>query len=171
MLHAELKGSRFMSFMSVWMAFNGWMASVTGQDTDAKMLNALASNARLTDAFESLMKGSPQFRGYVAEFSDRWPVLNVKDVRKKLGLDAFQRYSRDELIAKGAAAGVKLQPVAWVENSTPSWEQLLRVIYQVRCNLFHGVKSPQNHRDSELVHLSDRILRTFLAETRCLEWV
>jgi len=69
MLHAQQLGSNFMSFISVWMAFNGWMASVTEEDTDAKMVNALASNARLTKAFESLMKGSPQFRDDVAEFS------------------------------------------------------------------------------------------------------
>jgi hypothetical protein len=53
--------------------------------------------------------------------------------------------------------------------TVPTWEQVLRTIYQVRCNLFHGQKSPENARDGELILKSHMILRAFLAETGCLE--
>jgi hypothetical protein len=49
-------------------------------------------------------------------------------------------------------------------------EQLLRTIYQVRCNLFHGEKSPQSFRDRDLVFASDRILARFIAATDCFDW-
>ena len=34
--------SDFMSFAKIWMAFNGWMESVTDADTDAKMIATIA---------------------------------------------------------------------------------------------------------------------------------
>jgi hypothetical protein len=91
-------------------------------------------------------------------------------VRKKLGRDAFWRLQRDEFTAACEASNVKRQPAVWTAGDIPSWEQLLRTIYQVRCNLFHGEKSPQNLRDRQLILKSDGILRMFLAETGCLGW-
>src|SRR6185437_7047565 len=122
------------------------------------------------DAYTALMKRSRPFHRLVSDFAAMWPVLNVRDVRKKLGRDAFWRLQRDEFIAACDAANVKRQPAVWTAGEMPSWEQLLRTIYQVRCNLFHGEKSPQNQRDRQLILKSDRILRTFLAETGCFEW-
>jgi hypothetical protein len=106
----------------------------------------------------------------VIDFAAMWPVLNSRDVRKKIGRDAFQRFDRNDLIAACMAVGVKQQPLAWAGGEMPTWEQVLRAIYQVRCNLFHGEKSPQNLRDRRLILKSDRILRAFLAETNCLAW-
>lgn len=170
MQNADRQRSAFMSFVNIWMAFNGWMAAVTERETDADMIRDFAANDRLIDAYTALMEGSRPFHRLVSEFAAMWPVLNVRDVRKKLGRDAFWRLQRDELIADCDAANVKRQPSAWSAGDTPSWEQLLRTIYQVRCNLFHGEKSPQNQRDRQLILKSDRILRTFIAETGCFKW-
>lgn len=170
MENADRQRSAFTSFFNIWMAFNGWMAAVTEQESDAEMIRDLTGNNRLAAAYAALLENSRPFQTLVSEFAAMWPVLNVSDVRKKLGRDAFWRLERDALIAACNAAGVKRQPSTWTVGDTPSWEQLLRTLYQVRCNLFHGGKSPQNVRDHDLVLKSDRILRTFLAETRCLEW-
>ena len=170
MENADRQRSAFMSFVNIWMAFNGWMAAVTERETDADMIRAFAANARLIEAYSVLMEASRPFHRLVSDFAAMWPVLNVRDVRKKLGRDAFWRLQRDDLIAACDAASVKRQPSAWSVGDIPSWEQLLRTIYQVRCNLFHGEKSPQNFRDRQLVLKSDRILRMFLTETGCLDW-
>jgi hypothetical protein len=116
MKNADRQRSAFMSFVNIWMAFNGWMAAVTEWESDADMIRALATNNRL-----------------IATYTKR-------------------------------------QPSAWTAGDTPAWEQLLRTIYQVRCNLVHGEKSPQSARDRQLILKSDRILRAFLAETGCFEW-
>lgn len=167
--NAERQRSAFMSFMSLWMGFNGWMESVTEAATDALMVTAITDNRRMTNAYERLMK-SPDFRTRVISFSENWPVLNVRDVRLKLGRDAFWAESRDELLDRCRLEGVKMQPLGWTEGDVPTWPQLLRTMYCVRCNLFHGAKSPQQARDRELVRHSDRILRMFIERSECFDW-
>jgi hypothetical protein len=152
------------------MGFNGWMECVTDAANDAEMITALADCGRLRESYDILMKSAPDFRASVESFAAMWPVLNVRDVRRKLGRDAFWRFSREELMAEIVRQGVKLQPVGWTEDRIPTWSQLLRTVYCVRCNLFHGSKSPQNHRDHELVTTADRVLRMFIDQTNCLAW-
>jgi hypothetical protein len=167
----DVQRSAFSSFMNLWLGFNGWMECVTDAATDAEMISALAGHPRLTEAFNDLLGNVPGFREKVESFAAMWPVLNVRDVRRKLGRDAFWRFSREELFAEVIRQGVKFQPLDWVAGGTPTWPQLLRTIYLVRCNLFHGSKSPENFRDHELVVASDRILRMFIAGSACFEWV
>jgi hypothetical protein len=40
----------------------------------------------------------------------------------------------------------------------------------VRCNLFHGEKSPLNETDHELVYLSFESLREFIDRSGCYRW-
>lgn len=166
----ENQRSTFSSFVNLWMGFNGWMECVTDTNSDAEMITALANHQRLSNAYDDLMKHFPDFREKVGKFASMWPVLNVRDVRRKLGRDAFWRFSREELMSEAMREGVKLQPVAWNSGDVPSWPQLLRTVYGVRCNLFHGSKSPENYRDHELVVNCDRILRMFIDRTGCFEW-
>jgi len=42
--------------------------------------------------------------------------------------------------------------------------EVMRCLYQVRCNLFHGGKMPENPRDERLVEASHTILTRLLAE-------
>lgn len=168
--NAEHQPRSFIAFIYRWMAFNGWMSAVTLRDTDAAMIAAYAAAPRLVEAYDQLLANDADFRNMVDEFAALWPVLNVRSVRAKLGYDAFWQHDRAELLALCAAANVKQQPVGWVNGDQPSWEQLLRTIYQVRCNLFHGEKSPQAFRDRDLVFASDRILAHFIAATGCFDW-
>jgi len=41
---------------------------------------------------------------------------------------------------------------------------LVAVVYQVRCNLFHGEKNPAHLRDHELIRSGDRVLEVLLGE-------
>jgi hypothetical protein len=99
--------SAFMSFVNIWMVFNGWMAAVTERETDADMIRDFSANNRLNDAYAALMEGSQPFHRLVSDFAATWPVLNVRDARKKLGRDAFWRLQRDEFTAACEAANVK----------------------------------------------------------------
>ena len=44
--NADRQRSAFMSFVNIWMAFNGWMAAVTERETDADMIRDIAANKR-----------------------------------------------------------------------------------------------------------------------------
>lgn len=167
---AENQNATFSSFVIRWMGFNGWMECVTGADTDAAMIRALSNHQRLSDTYDAIMQDYPEFREQVEHFASLWPVLNVRDVRKKLGRDAFNRYSREELMEQVIEQGVKLQPVGWVDGNVPTWSQLLSTIYSVRCNLFHGSKSPQNRRDRKIIGYCDNIIRLFIIHSGCFRW-
>ena len=159
-----------MAFIYRWMAFNGWMSAVTLGDTDREMIDAFVAEPRLIGAYDQLMTDDAVFKEAVESFAALWPVLNVRSVRAKLGYAAFHQNSRPALLALCAAENVKQQPAIWAAGTIPSWEQLLRTIYQVRCNLFHGEKSPQAVRDQKLVTASDKILGRFIAATGCFGW-
>jgi hypothetical protein len=161
--------SDFWSFVNLWMGFNGWMECVTDANSDREMIDALANHLRLSSAYDVLMQ-NPNFRDQVEIFASMWPVLNVRDVRRKLGRDAHWRFSHLELMEEVIRQDVKREPLRWNDGNIPTWPQLLRTIYAVRCNLFHGSKSPQNYRDHELVVSCDRILRMFIEHTGCFEW-
>jgi hypothetical protein len=167
---ADRRRSDFMSFALTWMAFNGWMESVTDVERDSEMITALAENPRITNVYDDLMRTSDEFRRRVIAFAAMWPVLNVRDVRRKLGWDAFWRYRREELLKVCEQRRVRQEPLGWSDGDVPTWPQLLRTIYSIRCNLFHGAKSPQNARDHDLVCHADWILRTFIAGSGCLGW-
>ena len=156
----------FMSFMYRWMAFNGWMSAVTLEDRDLAMINALVKARRLIAAHDNLIRDDPAYRQSVFDFAAMWPVFNVRDVRRKLGYDGFLRHNRAALLS----SHVKRQPEVWVSGTVPKWEPLLRTIYQVRCNLFHGEKSPQGARDRDLIAIADIILHTFIERTGCFHW-
>jgi len=61
MENADRQRSAFMSFVNIWMAFNGWMAAVTGREADVDMIRALATNVRLVKAYTTLMETSRPF--------------------------------------------------------------------------------------------------------------
>jgi len=167
---SDVQRSAFSSFVNLWMGFNGWMECVTDAANDAEMIAILANHQRLANCFDNLREHSLDFREQVDSFATMWPVLNVRDVRRKLGRDAFWRYSRQELMEEVLRQGVKLQPVGWNAGDVPTWPQLLRTIYTIRCNLFHGSKSPENYRDHLLVVRSDKILRMFIERSGCFGW-
>lgn len=160
----------FMAFVYRWMAFNGWMSAVTLGDSDREMIDALAAAPRLIGAFDQLMAEDAAFAEAVTAFAAMWPVLNVKSVRAKIGYAAFNQHDRPALLALCAVNNVRLQPQVWVAGSVPNWEQLLRTIYQVRCNLFLGEKSPQAFRYYKLITGSDSIMARFIVGTGCFDW-
>ena len=45
------------------------------------------------------------------------------------------------------------------------FEQVIRFIYQIRCNLFHGSKSPVDSNDRALVRCSAKILEKWIQWT------
>lgn len=166
----EPQRSAFFPFMLVWMGFNGWMESVTGEHKDIDMIKAIADNERCTAAYKCSMDEQSYFYDAVMAFIEMWPVINVRDLRNKISPNAFDLFDREQLMNKVREKAVRHNPKDWVYDHHPTWAQLLSTIYAVRCNLFHGAKSSHNDRDRELVLACDRILRLFIEESRCFDW-
>lgn len=167
--HSRSEGSAFSSFATTWFAFNGWMECVTDASTDAAMITAMSDNGRMATTYDRLLR-QPDFDETVRGFATRWPVINVRDARRKLGPDVFWIDTQEELVQRCAAADVKMQPLGWTDGEAPTWAHVLKTIYMVRCNMFHGAKSPLNLRDQRLIRDSDAILTMFIERSDCFNW-
>jgi hypothetical protein len=131
------------------------------------MIDAIAADGRLSDAYDELLE-QDAFRTELERFAQLWPVLNVRDIRRKLGPDALWQ-PRGKLVAACREQRVRMSPER-PEEGPPTWPDLIRTIYVVRCNLFHVAKSPNSARDMELIGRSAVILRTFIEKSACFNW-
>jgi hypothetical protein len=174
-VHALVRKARepqehaFLPLIYLWMAFNGWMTAVTGRVKDNKMIADIASNTRMQAAYADLMATSEVFRDHVNDFVDLWPIFDTRAARKFFGPSQFRRMSREEVLAAGSA-DVRVDPEGWQPGDRPTWPQLMWVLYRVRCNLFHGQKSPALGRDRDLVVNAGRVLQTFVDGAEILRW-
>ena len=116
-------------FISLWIAFNGWMKGKFGErKRDTMLLNELKQLPEFNNSFNHLRKANPDFRKNLKKLAN-YSVGNM------------QRPENGELKYDG-----KL-------------DSLIEILYRVRCNLFHGRKEINgNAKDKELVSLSLKIL-------------
>ena len=108
-----------------WRAFNNLYSSVTGPSEPQRIVNFLALHVPEERATTIL-----QDREREARYLLSVPVVDMRGN----GRDT------SDCIEKFDGAG----------NSLEKLQQLFRVIYQVRCNLEHGQKSPTDDRDVRL---------------------
>lgn len=118
-------------FISLWIAFNGWMRSKFGEDIgDRCQIESVKRMRDFEEVFDKLKKEAPAFREYLEEL-DNIPVVNMQ----------FKNNRED------------------IYRYDGSFESLIEVLYQVRCNLFHGRKNiNEDKKDIKLVSLAYRIL-------------
>ena len=118
-------------FISLWIAFNGWMSG--------KFVNAITDK----DKIESVKN--------MQDFKDVFNHLRGNDFAFKECLDKLEGIS----VVKMQFRRNREQ----VFRYDGTFESLIEVIYRVRCNLFHGRKNiDEDKKDFELVELSYRIL-------------
>lgn len=124
-------------FISLWIAFNGWMKGEFGEkQNDKDLIKEVKKNQPFKDTFIKLRNDSMEFRQNLDKLSN----YSVLDMRYMDDPSKYKRYDG-------------------------SFQSLLEVIYQVRCNLFHGRKDVDDDRkDFELVSLSYNILLPLFKE-------
>ena len=118
-------------FISLWIAFNGWMKRKFGEAVkDSTLLDRLKKSKEARIVFEDLRRNKTSFNEYLGELSQ----YTVADMRHLKDQNKVKKYDG-------------------------SFESLINVLYQVRCNLFHGRKDvSENRNDIALVSLAYRIL-------------
>jgi len=122
-------------FISLWIAFNGWMKRIFGEAVrDSTLLARLKDSEEARIVFEDLKRNKTSFNESLRQLS-QYTVADMK----------------------------YLEDPNKVKKYDGSFESLINVLYQVRCNLFHGRKDINaNKKDIELVSLAYRILLPLL---------
>lgn len=119
-------------FISLWIAFNGWLKKEYGENTnDGEMVKRAKGNKALKAIFRKL---SARDRNFITNLRQLmgYIVINMRDPSNE------QREKR----------------------CTGDYESFLDTIYQIRCNLFHGRKNfEEDQKDQELVILALKLLR------------
>lgn len=161
----------FEPFIFGWIAFNAWGESVTDLDRDKEWVFALSQDQRLSQAFaervaiqgDSVTIAAERFRRY-------WPIPKVQDWRRRTqdrpasvsNQDRLTFFEQHRISYEPACAGRHGQT-----SSIPlDWEHFIHATYRVRCNLFHGVKSPLDRDDQIIVASAFRALVGFLERQR-----
>ncbi|GAG45561.1 unnamed protein product [marine sediment metagenome] len=131
----------FLQLMALWEAFNCWMRGCCPEGSDRNAVRSIAAQDATMRCFEGLSR-EPKYRRRLRDLQKRGPVYEMR---------GGQRYDR---------APQEIRNLA-------SPEQVLLFIYSVRCNLFHGGKSPHDPSDTRLAQMAydvlsplfDRLLR------------
>ena len=124
-------------FISLWIAFNGWMKGKFGEERHDRYLITKVKNFEdIKRVFEDLKSNNTHFAENLAKLGE----YSVADMRAINVTERTKRY-----------------------DST--YESLIEVIYQIRCNLFHGRKDTRdNEKDFELICLAYNILLPLFKE-------
>ena len=141
----KLKGQRendpFIKFFFFYVCFDAWITAESGKDADTEKIKWFLKN-------DNCLKR-------------KWPDIQSSITKSWLtGL-------------KGRSPVEDMRPSHRGEkvclNDIENLEEVIRFIYQIRCNLFHGSKNPMNSKDANLVDLSGRILERWIiwAHLKC----
>lgn len=159
----------FDAFMRLWIGFNNWAMRVTDADFDADMVRKLAESPALNAAFAELFNNDGEIRTYAKVFAGFWPIFNVKDLRKKGLRHQHHELPRPKYVRTMLAANVQHAPRGGFDRDHPTWDQTIRAIYQVRCNLIHGEKGDSSE-DYNIVEGAYRLLMSFIDKSQLYRW-
>lgn len=118
-------------FISLWIAFNGWMKRTFGEDLkDSELIKKVIGFTNIGNTFDTLKTDNKEFAKWLEELSKH----SIADMRFITNSDRITKYDG-------------------------SFKSLIEAIYQIRCNLFHGRKNlAKDKKDYDLVCLSYDIL-------------
>lgn len=126
----------FSKFTFLWFCFNAWISFKSRREKDAEMIDWLISerdsNSDIVREFNRA-RGSEVFTSYLNSLANLQPMNDSRGIRGPI-------FIRDKT----------------------DFEGLVRGIYMVRCNLFHGGKEVDDIRDQKLVSISGKILEKWI---------
>ena len=122
-------------FISLWIAFNGWMKGKFGEDKrDEELIDKVKKLEDIRNLFRVLKERNPRFSKDLVKLSN----YTVADMRHIDNTNRIRQYDG-------------------------TFESLIDIIYQIRCNLFHGRKG-EDEKDLKLISLSYAILLPLFKE-------
>lgn len=135
----------FDKFALLWISFNAWGKYKSKKESDRKMLNWSKKNSVLNTKFAELLNIDHDF---------------IKDVTTLQGLCPIRRNKKYNNSYEANITNIN------------NFDEVLEVIYAIRCNFFHGQQSPDDRRDQTLIELAFRIFKgVFRKNQRPILWL
>ncbi|MBU1044462.1 MAG: hypothetical protein KJ915_08730 [Candidatus Omnitrophica bacterium] len=134
----KLRGQRemdpFIKFFFFYVCFDAWITAESGKDRDIEKIDWFINNNNcLKNKWKDIQ--SSVTKSWLANLKNLSPVADMRPNHR----------------------GKKVYL-----NDTENLEDVVKFIYQIRSNLFHGSKNPMNNRDANLVELSGMILEKWI---------
>lgn len=139
------EGDQFASFVFIWFCFNAWMEYISNENTDKKMINELAGRKHNMHSL---------FWAYDA-------AVSANDEFLKRDIKALVYMSQEKPIEDVRKNPPKREPPIIIKSEN-DFENIVRAIYRIRCNLFHGGKDADDIRDQVLVKRAAMVLRQWI---------
>ena len=132
-------------FIALWTSFNGFYvaefynkvkAIKKGREpNDGDYIKYIIEKGSYSKRYSELINNEPKFKKYLDNFID---VLNS-------GITHYPGKIADMRPSKETEQNAKEFSIC------TNYEQFIRIIYQIRCNLFHGNKSPYDEGDKKII--------------------
>lgn len=167
----------FEAFIFLWISFNGWATCVTALYRDTEVINAIAGDQDIATEFNSLLRLDDGFAANVSELCDMLPIFDPRRLPfRHWELFSPDKERRRQRVQSYLNTGTtSFSPPCWKEHTNngghmpEDWPHVLKAIYQIRCNLFHGQKTAFQQLDRDLVDLAFKILHRFVAQGHYLK--
>lgn len=128
----------FVRFIATWVAFNAIYCSRTADNgcdldtaTDSDQVSEFANDPEVVARHLQLLRTDPEYCSAVMVLADQGVGKPVSRHRR---------------------------PLRRLIRSPENAEEVLMCVYQVRCNLFHGQKTPDSPKDRSFVKAAYQIL-------------
>jgi len=157
----------FEPFIFTWIALNAWGECVTDQEQDERWVQDLAQDPSLSQEFTIFLSGADSSRCLAEEFRKFWPIPSVQSWRRATDLSPATPDARIRA-QFFAAQRIRCSPECSFYHFEESgeipldWLHFLPAVYRVRCNLFHGEKSPLDRNDGAIVRAAFVPLSQFM---------
>lgn len=129
----ESKSDIFSKFIFLWIAFNWYYFSISQETRDEDSLIDLVNEKTNINKWKKCLEEDKDFSNFFKyiKYKKDWKINNLKDNSKN---------------------------VIW--NDKDDFKQYLKVIYQIRCNLFHWWKDLYSKNDEKLITYSFKTLNS-----------
>lgn len=117
------ENDEFSKFICYWIAFNCWLYTITDEIGDRNALIKLYKKSSTNNKFKKLVCDNKN------NLKDK-----VKNLKEVCPIKNNRKNGCEKTISKA-----------------DDFEEVMNVIYEIRCNLFHGSKSDEDLRDSEVI--------------------
>jgi len=176
--NALKKSDYFEGMIYLWVIFNSWLSSICKDyrkaETDRYLVESAGWDDSLRNTFEQRKQDDPDFLEHIQKFVSIMPVFKNRAIRN-LKIDPWdgdedtRNLFRDKLFRQeneGYLNKKDYAPHCYREHNVlpGDWAHVLRAIYAVRCDLFHGGKSFLYYGDKVFVELAFKILWTAWGE-------